>query len=274
MFSISLQSVLAKLFLQMRIVSAVARRELQLKTAKGVLGVAGLLLGPLIVIAVILFIRVYLRSVFTPYLNPVLWISLGVITVIGFLEISVKAIDGVGKNSDLHFYRRVRPLDSLMGNALLQAQIYGTLILFIVFSICVWEWKFVVQDLGLLIMLYLGVVAIAFGVGLSSLVIGHRYPVVGWLVKTLVRRILFFTSCTFFGIAQFPDVVRPWILWNPLAHGVELMRAACNPSYPIPGVSPVYFWCFVVGSLGLSFVVYGNNEELLYAPKDQIDFNF
>jgi capsular polysaccharide transport system permease protein len=64
-------------------------------------------------------------------------------------------------------------------------------------------------------------------------------------------------------------VVRPWILWNPIAHGVELMRIAVNPAYPAPGVSALYFWGWVVGSVGFGLFIYGNNEELLFVVDKQ-----
>ena len=46
--------LLAQLILQIRIVSAVARRELQLRAAKGIFGIVGVLIEPLAVIATFL----------------------------------------------------------------------------------------------------------------------------------------------------------------------------------------------------------------------------
>ena len=88
---------------------------------------------------------------------------------------------------------------------------------------------------------------------------------VAWLIQLFLRRILLWTSCIFFSISIVPDVIRPWILWNPIAHGVELLRIAVNPAYPAPGVSAVYFWVWVIASIGLGLFIYGNNEELLFS---------
>jgi hypothetical protein len=43
------------------------------------------------------------------------------------------------------------------------------------------------------------------------------------------------------------------------------MRTSVNPNYPVLGVSSLYFWAWVVGSVGLGLFIYGNNEELLFA---------
>lgn len=257
--------VLAKLLLQLRVVSAVARRELQLRAAKGAMGVIGVFVEPLALIVTFLALRIFLRSSGdSSYMNPALWLALGFIPFFMFSEIAIKAINGVEKSGEIYFYRRLRPLDSLMGNTLLLAQIYGSLLLLFVLGSAAWEWRPVVQDLGSLISLFLGLALIGFGIGLSTLVVGRRLPIVAWFMQMFLRRILLWTSCIFFSISIIPDAFRPWILWNPIAHGIELMRAACNPAYPIPGVSAIYFWAWVFGSLGFGLFVYGNNENLLF----------
>ena len=257
--------VLAKLLLQLRVVSAVARRELQLRAAKGAMGVIGVFVEPLALIVTFLALRIFLRSSGdSSYMNPALWLALGFIPFFMFSEIAIKAIGGVEKSGEIYFYRRLRPLDSLMGNTLLLAQIYGSLLLLFVLGSAAWEWRPVVQDLGSLISLFLGLALIGFGIGLSTLVVGRRLPIVAWFMQMFLRRILLWTSCIFFSISIIPDAFRSWILWNPIAHGIELMRAACNPAYPIPGVSAIYFWAWVFGSIGFGLLVYGNNENLLF----------
>lgn len=262
----SLRFVLAQLLLQVRVVTAVARREMQLRAAKGNFGLVGVFLEPLALIGTFLALRILLRGAGDgTYINVVLWLALGFVPFFMFADIAIKAIGGVEKNSELYFYRRLRPLDSLMGNALLLTQIFGLLLLCFVLGVAVWEWRFPVQDVGVAVVLFIGLALLGFGVGLATLIVGHRLPIVAWVMKMFLRRILLWTSCIFFSISIVPDVFRPWILWNPIAHGVELMRVACNPAYPAPGVSAVYFWGWVIGSVGFGLFIYGNNEELLFS---------
>ncbi len=258
--------VLAQLLLQIRVVSAVARRELQLRAAKGIFGLAGVFLEPLALIATFLALRILLRGAGDgTYMNITLWLAMGFVPFFMFADIAIKAIGGVEKNSELYFYRRLRPLDSLMGNALVLAQIFGFLLLLFVVGVSVWEWRFPIADIGSVIFLFVGIALVGFGVGLTTLVLGKRLPVVAWVIQLFLRRILLWTSCIFFSISIVPDVFRPWILWNPIAHGVELLRMAVNPAYPAPGVSAAYFWVWVIASLGFGLFIYGNNEELLFS---------
>lgn len=258
----------SKLLLQLRIVSAVARREMQLRAAKGLFGVAGVFLEPLALIGTFLALRILIRGTGEGvYINLVLWLALGFVPFFMFAEVAIKAIGGVEKGGDLYFYRRLRPLDFLMGNALLTSQIFGTMLLMFVLGVAVWEWRPIVDNPGRAVFLFVGIALLGFGVGLSTLILGHRLPILAWVVKTFLRRILLWTSCIFFSIRVIPDELRPWILWNPIAHGVELLRQSVNPAYPAPGVSALYFWAWVVGAVGFGLLIYGNNEELLYSTE-------
>lgn len=260
------QVILAQLLLQLRVVSAVARREMHLRAAKGTFGLIGVFVEPLALIGTFLALRILLRGAGDgTYMNLVLWLAMGFVPFFMFADIAIKALGGVEKNSTLYFYGRVRPLDSLMGNALLLVQIFGLLFLLFVVFTGLWDWRFPIVDLGQAIFIFFGIALLGFGVGLATLIIGHRLPILAWMVQLFLRRILLWTSCIFFPISIIPDVFRPWILWNPMAHGVELLRMAANPAYPAPGVSAVYFWSWVLGSVGFGLFIYGNNKELLIA---------
>jgi capsular polysaccharide transport system permease protein len=262
--------VVAQLLLQLRLVGAIARREMQVRAAKGTFGLLGVFIEPLALIATFLALRIFLRGAGDgTYMNVVLWLAMGFVPFFMFADIAIKAISGVQKNSELYFYKRLKPLDSLLGNALLLAQIFGSLLIVFLLGVSVWEWRFALQNLGLAVFIFVGIAMLGFGVGLVTLIIGHRLPFVAWVMKMFLRRILLWTSCIFFSISIVPDVVRPWILWNPIAHGVELMRIAVNPAYPAPGVSALYFWGWVVGSVGFGLFIYGNNEELLFVVDKQ-----
>lgn len=264
----SLGSAVSQFLLQFRIVSAVAQREFQLRAATGVFGVVGVFLEPLALIVSFVALRILIRGTGDDaYMNVTLWLSLGFIPFFMFADIAIKAIAGVKKGGDLYFYRRLRPLDALMGTSLLTGQIFGLMMLVFVLGISLWEWRPVVANPGIGIFLFIGIGLIGFAIGLTTLIVGHTLPLVAWVVKSFLRRILLWTSCIFFPIRIIPDEFRKFILWNPIAHGVELLRQSCNPAYPAPGVSAFYFWVWVFGAIGLGLFIYSNNEELLFSPE-------
>lgn len=259
-----LRKAYGKAYLQARIVAAISQRELRLRASKGLLGVAGVFIEPILGIATFMALRL-LAGARTEYINPLLSLSLGFIPFFLFSDVAIKSLDGVQKNSKLYFYRRIKPLDALLGDAFLTTQVYGILMLFLYVSVSAWEWNFSLEVLGILSILFIIVAIFGLGVGLNTLIFGHRLPLLALFVRLTVRRLLLFTSCVFFPIRLIPDQFRIWILWNPLAHGIELMRHAVNSAYPIPGVSMSYFVFSSLGLLFIGFLIYGNNEQLLLA---------
>lgn len=253
-----------QLLLQIRIVVALAQREMLVKAGKGAMGLVGVFIEPVALVATLMLLRIFLRQAGTnEYMPSVLWLSLGFVPFFMFSEVAVRALGGVAKNSDLYFYRRIRPLDTLLGSALMTTQIYGLLLIITVLGVSLWQWRWVIADLGLAIAFTIMIPLLGFGLGLTTLILGHRLPILSTIMKTLLRRIMIWTSCTFFPITVIPEPLRPFILWNPLAHGIELLRKCASPNYPIPGISASYFIISTVMAIGFGFFIYSNNEELL-----------
>lgn len=251
------------LLLQVDIVRALAFREQSERIRKSHFGAAGLLVEPLIFVALWLMLRIAIRAGGIDFMNPVLQFGSGFVLFYLFNTIALRAINGVSKSQRFAELRRVRPLDVLMAGALVESQVYGTCLTLVIVGVCLAQWQITLANPGGAVAIFILIVITALGVGISALVIGHRVPLVKMFVKLLVRRLLFWTSGLFFSIAMIPDYVRPLLLWNPLLHGIELFRHALVPTYPIPGISLPYLLAWALGSLGFSMLVYGNNEQLL-----------
>lgn len=262
--------IIQKLLLQVRIVNAIAKRELQMRSAKGPMGVVGVFVEPLFFIAIFMSFRLFgsQASLQPDYINPVLWMAIGFVGFFMFSEVALKALGGVKKSTKLTYYSRIRPIDYLLGSAVLDTQVFSLLLLAFVLGSFLYEWKPIVEEPGLAVFYFIMLSLLAFGIGLVTLIVGHRLPFVASIARTAVRRLLLFTSCIFFSISTIPNIFRGWILWNPLAHGIELLRHSFNHDYPIPGVSPAYLIGSTFFLIGLGFFIYGNNEDLLLSDEE------
>lgn len=263
--------ILDSIRLQIGIVRALAFRDQGERIRKSPFGAVGLLVEPLVFVGLLLTLRLLLRVREIEFMNPVLWMASGFIIFYMFSKIAIKAITGVSRSQRFSDLRRIRPLDVLIAGAVVEVQIYGTCLFFVILAVSLFEWQFVVADPGAAVLMFLLVAVTSLGVGLTSLIVGHRFKVVKIVVDVVIKQLLFWTSGLFFTVALMPDYVRPFLLWNPLLHGIELFRHAMQPTYPIPGISLSYvlIWAFV--SLGFSMLAYGNNEQLLSAeePRDE-----
>lgn len=68
----------------------------------------------------------------------------------------------------------------------------------------------------------------------------------------LIERFLAITSAVFFISEQLPEQLRPYMMWSPFAHGIQLMRAAYFPGYRTADSSFAYFcvWVILLGAIG------------------------
>jgi len=57
----------------------------------------------------------------------------------------------------------------------------------------------------------------------------------------IIERALQIFAAVFFVSEQFPESLRPWMLWSPLAHGLQLLRSAYFEVYESPDASLSYF---------------------------------
>lgn len=58
---------------------------------------------------------------------------------------------------------------------------------------------------------------------------------------SIIERILLIFSSVFFVSEQLPEVYKPYVLWSPTAHGMQLLRAGYFEGYDAPDASPLYF---------------------------------
>lgn len=252
-----------RLALQYRILSALSQRELYLRSEKGSFGAVGVLVEPMLLIMTLLLLRILVRLKSVEFLNPVVWMVVGVAFFYLFSAVGIKALSGVKKSQDIFFYRRIRPLDTLLATAVVEARIYGSTIVLFMLAASIWTWQFHFDDPGLALLAFLLAVLLALGVGVSALVIGHRIPLVKLLVRFGIRRLLLWTSGVFFALYTVPGPLHPFLTWNPLLHAVELFRHAINEAYPIPDISLLYLALCAFVSCGFGLLFYSTNENLL-----------
>lgn len=258
-----LRSLFDSLLLQLEIIQALAYRELRTRIRASQIGALGILIEPLLGVAAILIVRVLLRAEGGIWMNPVMQYGSGFVLYYLFVKVALRAINGMTRAKNLISIRRIEPIDVLIAESLVEVQIYSTCLVILVASVGVYEWKMVVPNPGESCSVFALVAITAFGVGLSALTIGHRLPALKIIVRFTASRILFWTSGLFFSVAKLPELVRPWMLWNPLLHGIELFRKSLEPTYPIPDISFLYLASWAAGSVTLGMLSYLNNKSHL-----------
>ncbi len=73
--------------------------------------------------------------------------------------------------------------------------------------------------------------ALGVGVGLLNSAVARRFPLWSYVYGTL-SRVLLFASGVLYIVDFLPLFVRQYVVWNPLAHGVEWFRLGLYGRYP------------------------------------------
>lgn len=167
---------------------------------------------------------------------------LGVVPFFMFLHGFNRCLGASRAYLGLYQYRQVQPFDVLLVRVLFE---FTTLL--VVFAMLlsgfVWFGQSISADNWLLFGAVLAVMFVfTLGLGLIADVVIVKNPEARQIIGVLERP-LFLISGVFFTIDQVPPGVREWLLWNPLLHGIDLVRGAMLERY-----QPVGSWVYFCGS--------------------------
>lgn len=176
--------------------------------------------------------------------NPMLFFVLGIVPFFMFNDVTVAQTGAIEASKGLFNYRQIRPIDILLAKSIIEFGLLA-LVLALFFAAC-WllDLPIEVENAALLLLALLSLFALGFAAGLC-------FEVYGTLFKelrrafALGRRGMFFLSGTFYTIEMVPEPYRPYLLWNPVLHLIEIVRDATYVGYRSPGGD----WYYVIGSL-------------------------
>ena len=250
--------------IQRNVINALVYRELKTRVSQVKFGVVGVFIEPLGVIAVFLLIFGFIGRGSNPGIDIILFLSCGVILYTMYVNISIRSLNSMKANEELFFYRPVKPVDTVIARALVESGLYGLILLIIGVFTCLLREQLLINDFGLLVVVFIALALNAFGFGIFLMAAGHRYSALHQIVP-LIMRPMWFISGIFFSLSSVPQQFLPWLSWNPITQAIELSRYAFSSDYPINPevVSLPYLLATAAGSCALGLWVYRNNEKIL-----------
>ena len=260
------------------IIDAVATYDRDRQASGSSLGSWEALINPLQMMAFFIGMRVgfsYLRGssqygaggATDIYFNIIVFMMLGFSIAFLFRNVALKSLSGLKLRAPL-YYSRIKPLDILLALSLNDMRALATLSLGILGIVYYFTWSFQLDSPGLAISVYLLTVLMAVGFGLCVVFLGKLNKWIVKIIRRLIQRVIIFTSGIFFATFELPAAVRPYITWNPILHGVELLRYSINNEYPIPDISLSYLILCSILTFSFSLILYRTNEFQLLESND------
>jgi capsular polysaccharide transport system permease protein len=248
--------------IQWRVVDALVYRELRTRVSEVRGGFLGVLLQPLGLLAIWLVFLAAINLNRGGSLNIVLFLTSGIISFSIFNHIASRSLNAMDANEALLFYRPVKPIDTVIARALCETGLYICCYIVILVGTWIYLDQVVMADFGLFLISLLLTSVLGFSTGLIFMTAAHIAP---WFsqVAAWVPRVLWFLSGIPFRYWLFPAWTRPFFVWNPLMHCIELNRRSLSDDYFTPDANLQYVIIWVVVQTTLALWIYANNERRL-----------
>jgi capsular polysaccharide transport system permease protein len=214
---------------------------------------AWLLAEPLFHIGYLTVIYTMVRVRSVGGIDLVIWLLSGLMAFFLFRRTASQVGAALKANRALFTYRQIKPLDTFIARALLEGALMVVL-MGVVFLGATLLGHTAAPEAPLIVLLAFGCVwIIGFAWGLFVAVASDVVPELGNVID-LISRPLYLVSGVAFPLSMLPPVLREWLMLNPLAHLIELVRLGIAPHYhaaPEANLAYPYAFALVIVFAGL-----------------------
>lgn len=176
--------------------------------------------------------------------NVVVWLLVGYSSFFTARNIYSRGMEAMNANQALFAYRQVLPVDTVLVRAALEAFLGVIVMGLLMMGVAFFDLDVLPADPVFALTAFIGLCASGLGLGLMLAVGANLVPVVG-KVFAMVSSPLYLLSAVMMPMSAIPVQYREIVFYNPLAHGVELVRAGFFPYYhAAPEASLVYLYMF------------------------------
>lgn len=243
-------------------IKALFLREIKTRFGKFRLGYMWAALEPMAHMLILLAMLSYVMHRTMPDMSFPVFLINGIIPFFVFSSISNRSIGAIEANQGLFNYRPVKPIDTIIARAILEAFIYAVVYILLMVIVGLVGEDFQVAQVITLILVWVLLVLFSCGIGLIFMVIGKTYPEMQKFLPIIIKP-LYFVSCVMFSLNTIPKEYWPYLQWNPLVHAIELSRASVIPGYSSDGVSLGYLAICTLIVLFVGLALYRNREEAM-----------
>lgn len=189
-----------------------------------------LLIEPILHMAFMVFVMTVIRHRVVGGIDAAVWIMVGMLAFFLFRRTATQGQNGINANKSLFAYRQVRPVDTVLVRSVLEGILMLIISLPVLFGAAM-VGKIVLPDNPLLVFSALsGLWLFALGFGLITSVATELIQESDHIIKFLMMP-LYLISGAIFPLVLVPYPYQEWLLYNPIAHGLEAVRLGYSNYY-------------------------------------------
>lgn len=250
---------------QRAVLFALVLREMQARVGGQWVGAVWTLFEPLAHIVLLVGILGAMQGAVSSGVEYPVFLVTGLVPFFLYQNLANRLMDGIDANKGLFAYRQVKPLDTLLARAVVEA-IMNLVVYAFTLGILGWLGYHVLPHRPLE-MLGVNLLLVLFGTSFGVLVavLSHDRPRLRSMVRMTMLP-LYFASGAVFAVDLLPREYIEILLWNPMLHLVELSRASFVPQYtPTDGVNALYPTLYMLMMAAVGLMLYQSNRQRLIA---------
>ncbi len=217
-----------------------------------------MLFEPIALIAMMIFVRTVIlgRMRHIDGAEFVPWMIVGMFGFFLVRENMMRPIGAIDANKGLFAYRQVKPIDPVLVRCYLE----GLLKTFI-FSLFIIAGVLLGIDLVPsapleALFIWFSLWCLGLGAGLIFSVLGGLVPEFAKILR-IISMPLLILSGVILPLNFLPRDLLVYVMWNPIVHGLESLRAAFFPLYrTVEGSSLIYMWYWILGMVTLGLMLH------------------
>ncbi len=214
-----------------------------------------LLLEPVFHVAYLVFIFSVLRVRAVSGLDTGLWIVVGLLAYFTFERVSGQVSTAINANRSLFSYRQVKPIDAMFVRALLEVLLLSVVALLVFSAAAMMGHEVLLYDPFAFLVAIFGLWLLALGWGLIRAVAHDLVPELE-IVLNFFMKPMYIISGVMVPLASIPLPYRDWLLYNPVAQGIEAAREGFAGAYhPVAGLSVTYLYAVALCLLFFGLVL-------------------
>jgi len=243
-----------KIFLAVQ--NALFLRELNMRFSSGRAGMFWTFFEPFFQILVFVLIKLILFSSGQNSFDFAVFLALNFTAYNMFKNIVIKSTASFKANKALFLYKQVKPIDTIIARSMVELFITAIIILIFLTIGFYFNFDMEVKDLTMVTFgfIFLAIFSLAFGLFLA--VLNVFVDSISKLINFFMTGLMF-SSAVFYSIEHLPLSIQNLLLYNPLAHFLEMIHGSYFYTLDDRYVSYSYitFWTLALLYLGLWFYV-------------------
>ncbi|MEA1052150.1 ABC transporter permease [Lamprobacter modestohalophilus] len=245
---------------------ALFMREVLARTTGDRMGWFWLLGEPILFIAFMVSIRSFLgrtREVIGAEFIP--WLIIGLTGFFLVRNAITRSMSAIQANQALFAYRQIKPVDPLLVRNAMEG-LLQTIVLLILAGVAVLVGIDArPDDVPGVFFFWLSLWLLGLGCALVISVVVRLVPDLERFIKMSMFPLLILSG-VILPLQRFPPSILEYLLYNPIVHGLELLRAHYFEGYHrLAGVSLDYLWRWILVSLALGLALHARFERRLKA---------